>query len=319
VQSLHSELYGARLNEMCLGDSRQLAVTATLKSGETMLSWGVPNGKVSWDSFKVESVRGGTLTPGGIFTLSADPRQTFAAPASVRLSVVGSPSAVHELFIAPRYDCAYEADVSGDRGSSGSSGSDGSNGSDGGPGQTGSSGGSGDDGHNGENGGSGPNVVVAVSLVASEKTPLLKVRVTSSDERLPRAYLIDAVNGSLTVKANGGAGGAGGGGGDGGYGGAGGKNEDGSQAASGSDGMGGNGGNGGNGGPGGRILLLVTPDAQPYLGVLHLENRGGAGGNGGSGGRGMGGYGGNAGRPGANGPPIEVRELPPEEAPQAVW
>jgi hypothetical protein len=86
-------------------------------------------------------------------------------------------------------------------------------------------------------------------------------------------YLIDPQGGSVTVKTEGGDGGSGGRGGRGGRGGSGGIGTPNGQ--NGHDGLSGHDGWKGSPGKGGSITVTYDPQAKPFLGTIHLSNRGG--------------------------------------------
>ena len=339
VRSLKAALHQTSKPELCPGQAWPVVVTAELAGGEQLVTEGAGGGKVSWDSFKIETVKGGHLAEKGVFVLAKDPRETYGSPAMLRLSPLGSPAAAADLSIAARYDCDYSEDLRGAAGSGGRSGRSGEAGPDGRSGDkaqpsggNGRSGTAGGNGSNGDHGAPGPDVEVTVALFPNAERPLLKVRVNAMGHK-PRIHLVDPAGGGLTLKANGGDGGAGGAGGAGGRGGNGGAAAKGGVAGSGGDGSdGGDGGNGGNGGRGGRFVVIASPEVRPYLHALKLENAGGAAGAAGEGGMGGdGGSGSSAGRAGRSGrtgqagvsgrhgPPVEFRELEPAQVAEMVW
>jgi hypothetical protein len=113
-------------------------------------------------------------------------------------------------------------------------------------------------------------VQIRVAL-RSGSHPLLQVDVTVPGGE--EVFLVDPQGGSLTVAADGGSGGSGGRGGRGGRGGSGGIGTP--NGSSGRDGMDGRNGWDGSSGRGGSITVTYDPAAAPYLGAIHLSNRGG--------------------------------------------
>lgn len=320
---------------LCPGQVAALVVRVTLKDGQELVTEGAGGGKVTWDSFELDGV--GLRVEEGVVMMHPDPR-VARKHGRLMLRVVGQPQVSAELDVPARFDCAFVARFDGDSGRNGADGQTGRKGADGAneqsspsvarPGGVGQVGGHGGNGDDGEAGRPGDEVEVAVALVSGEpkEKPLLQVKVRGAHKPNEQLFLVDPTGGSVLISANGGAGGNGGNGGSGGAGGSGGT---GAPPGNGGDGgNGGNGGNGGDGGDGGRVTLTVSPDAQRFMSLIKVENRGGAGGQpghagpGGSGGgafsgaqsgrSGHSGQGGRrAGRAGRDGPPpkVEVRPL----------
>lgn len=232
---------------VCPGEDMSLVVTATLTTGKQLTTQGAARGPVRWSSF-VGQITGGSLGTNGVLSISRDPRDTLGRPVHVSLKVPFQVGA--DLDIPVAYDCAYWSNFNG---ADGTDGGDGPNGNNDSPGATGGNGG---DGHDGE------QVQVVASLVQGASGPLLSVFVQGMSRQ--RLYYVDPVHGgSLVLRADGGDGGVGGSGGFGG--------SDFSYAGD---------GDGGNGGNGGVFIIRVSPDARPYMNVVHFENRGGHGGKG---------------------------------------
>ena len=166
------------------------------------------------------------------------------------------------------------------RGRDGRDGSRGGNGSTGASGFTdarhpkaggrGGRGGDGRDGEDGARGGNGPDVNLWMDLEPGEGR-WLRVRVEAAGKI--RVYSLDPSQASLSVQTQGGVGGRGGRGGAGGSGGRGGSGRP--SGLSGSSGMRGLDGHSGPTGRGGAIRVTVTPEAKPFLGVLHPSSQGG--------------------------------------------
>jgi hypothetical protein len=146
----------------------------------------------------------------------------------------------------------------------------------------------GGDGKTGGPGNHGPDVEVAVTVVATKRFgELAYARVTTNDGRTAvNLFAVDG--GSLEVAASGGAGGRGGFGGAGGNGGR-------SRATGngctdpGNGGRGGRGGDGGDGGDAGSVTVRVDKAYPQLAGQVHVDvsgGRGGPPGDGGPGGRG---------------------------------
>jgi hypothetical protein len=207
------------------GQSTRLIIVAETTDGKELVTVGPGHGKVLFSSFKFTPTLA-QVTKRGYVVMPADPRDTEGKLPHVHIETLGHPNAIADIDIPVRYDVAFVADRSGQKGVAGypgSNGRDGANGSDGStdpknpsPGGDGSDGGDGSNGGDGSDGGSGDNVRVWLTLRPGTH-PMLQARVFS--ETGESLYLIDPQGGSLTVKADGGPGGAGGGPGSGGQGG----------------------------------------------------------------------------------------------------
>jgi hypothetical protein len=232
---------------VCPGEALPLIAIATLTSGEKLATRGAGKRVARWSSF-VGQVTGGSLSAAGVLSVSLDPRDTFGRPVHVSLKVPFQAGA--DLDIPVAYDCAFWSSFNGADGTDGGSGPNGDNDS---PGASGGNGGNGRD---------GDRIQVVASVVPGPSGPLLSVFVQGTSKQ--RLYYVDPVHGgSLVLRADGGDGG------DGGAGGFGGSNF--SYAGD---------GDGGDGGNGGAFIIRVSPDARPYMNVVHFENRGGRGGKG---------------------------------------
>jgi len=261
------------------GEKLALVVEFTQPNGTVLYTEGQGKGKVLWSDL--------TVTPTvvkanqkGILSLAHDPRVSDGKTAHVTITVPSHPDLRADLDIPITYDYNFASNFSGARGSDGMNGMDGMDGTTGSMGSTdpnnpspGGDGGNGTDGSNGQDGGPGgdaPPVQVFVRVRPGAQT-LLQVSVAAAGKR--RLYLIDPQGGALTISADGGPGGSGGRGGRGGRGGSGGiGTPNGNSGSDGSDGL-----NGSDGAPGkgGSITVTYDPQAKPYLGLLHLSNKGG--------------------------------------------
>lgn len=292
----------------CPGVPQPFAVMAVLEDGSELGSVGLGDGRIAWRNYDVR-MEGGTLPEAGVFTLDADARVTWGGAA--RLDVVATTANGIAWWgpIAPRYDCAFAAELGGVLGA------DGANGQRGGDGIAGHPGERGHDGRSGRDGGPGPVLNVRVARIDAPSGPLLQVEVRSLVDDRVAHVAVQPGAGTLRISATGGPGGHGGRGGDGGAGGSG--NET-SRPGSGGDGA--DGGNGGHGGAGGQIVVHVDPAAEALLGAVTFDTSGGSGGVPGSAGRGGTGGGsqgreGFRGESGADGPPARIIV----EAVPALW
>ena len=331
VTGLKPYLYQAPRG-LCPGMAAPLIVEVSLEDGRTLKTEGAGGGKVTWDSFEL-SIAGGAVREDGLVTLHDDPRQTFGRPATLTVKSRFHPNLKPAtLRIPARYDCTYEAHFDGEPGRDGRDGAIGRRGADGKdeissgsyarPGGHGQAGGHGGDGAPGEAGRPGDDVEVFVTVVEHPrlKTPLLQVMARSLTRDHMEWLLVDPQAGRVKITANGGKGGDGGDGGAGGRGGSGGTGAPPGNGGDGGDG--GDGADGGDGGDGGRITVRASPAAQPYLGVLSFENRGGAPGAAGKGGAaGSGGNapsGGRSGRAGQRGQDGARNGRPGRDGPQPL-
>ncbi|HEY6351084.1 MAG TPA: hypothetical protein VI636_16900 [Candidatus Angelobacter sp.] len=262
------------------GEKSPLVVTVTQPDGKVLQTEGKGGGKVLWQDLQVTA----TLVSAnkkGVVSLPRDPRLSDGKIAHVSITVP-SHSDVHsaELDIPVRYNYKYSANFSGSSGSSGMNGSDGLDGTSGSsgsmdpnnpsPGGNGSDGSNGSDGQDGGSGGDAPPVQVRVALRPGSH-PLLQLSVAAMGK--DRFYLLDPQGGSLTVIADGGSGGSGGRGGRGGRGGSGGMGTP--SGSSGRDGSDGHNGSDGPQGRGGSITVTYDPQAEPFLGTIHLSSQNG--------------------------------------------
>ena len=264
------------------GGKATLSVVATATDGRTLASVGTGDGKVLLDSYRFDAsvVK---VNADGVVTLPADPHLSEGLTPHVRITAMGQATPVADLDIPVRYDVAFAGSYRGPDGLDGMSGFDGMAGSMGSMGSfdpdnpsVGGNGGNGTDGTNGSDGGAGgrgPDVHLAIALVAGAH-PLLHVRASASGK--DQDFIVDPDGGSLTVTASGGYGGRGGRGGSGGAGGSGGSGGSGagSPGMPGSDGLG---GQDGPGGPAGTITVAIDPAAAPYLDRFHFKNQTGNG------------------------------------------
>jgi hypothetical protein len=261
------------------GEKSPLLVTVTEPNGKVLQTEGAGHGKVLWQDLTVTATVV-TVNPKGIVSLRHDPRVTEGKLPHVTVTVPSHPGLRADLDIPIRYDYPFVSNFSGTPGSGGVSGMDGTDGTSGSMGSTdpnnpsaGGDGSNGSDGSNGQDGGPGgdaPAVQVRVAL-RSGIHPFLQVAVSAPGHT--RLYLVDPQGGSLTVKADGGPGGPGGRGGRGGRGGSGGiGTPNGSDGRAGSDGRS---GFDGAEGKGGLITVIYDPQAQPYLGLIHLSAQNG--------------------------------------------
>jgi hypothetical protein len=261
------------------GQKSPLVVTFKQPDGKTLQTEGAGHGKVMWQDLQI-SATVVTANKKGVLSLPRDPRISDGKVPHVTITVPSHPDLHADLDIPLRYDEKYNANFSGSSGTSGNNGLDGSAGISGttgsmdpnnpSPGGNGADGGNGSDGQDGSPGGDAPPVQVRVAF-RSGSHPLLQVAVSASGHQ--KFYLIDPQGGSLSVQADGGAGGSGGRGGRGGRGGSGGMG-----TPSGQDGRSGSDGRNGSDGPpgrGGSITVTYDPQAQPFLGLIHLSNSNG--------------------------------------------
>jgi len=238
-------------NSICPGEQVPLVVTATLASGEKLLTEGAGGGNVIWSSFIVET-RGARFAPEGLLTADEDPRKTIAWPVHIAARV-RSQGPVAKLDLPLTYACNYVINFNGNDGGDGQDGADGTD--DAGP----QNGGGGGDGSDGE------PVQVSISLVPGPKPGSSLLSILVRGARKQRLYYIDPAHSSLLLRANGG---------DGGNGGSGGSGWVGKRVEYGASGDGGKGGNGG------MFIVRVSPETAPYMNCVHFENRGGHGGKG---------------------------------------
>lgn len=262
------------------GEKLPLVVVVTQPDGKVLQTEGAGHGKVMWKDLTVVATVA-TANQKGIVTLPRDPRISDGKLAHVTITVPSHPDIRAELDIPVRYNYKFISNFSGSSGVSGMNGSDGMDGASGSMGSidpnnpsAGGNGGNGTDGSNGQDGGPGgdaPPVQVRLAL-RSGSHPLLQVGVLAAGHQ--KLYLVDPQGGSLTVKADGGPGGSGGKGGRGGRGGSGGMGTP--NGSSGNNGLDGRNGFDGSPGRGGSITVTYDPEAKPFLGTIHLSNRGGA-------------------------------------------
>jgi hypothetical protein len=209
-----------------------------------------------------------TANKKGVVSLPRDPRVSDGKMPHVTITVPSHPDIRAELDIPVRYDYNFTSNFSGSNSTSGSTGSiDPNNPSPGGNGSDGTNGSNGQDGGRGKD---APPVQIRVAL-RSGSHPLLQMDVVAPGRE--EVFLVDPHGGSLTVEADGGSGGSGGKGGRGGRGGSGGTGTP--SGSRGRDGMDGRNGWDGSSGSGGSIAVTYDPAVAPYLGVIHLSNRGG--------------------------------------------
>jgi len=247
--------------------------------GKVLQTEGAGHGKVLWSDLKV-TASVVTANKKGVVALPHDPRVSDGKMPHVTITVPSHPDIRAELDIPVRYDYNFISNFSPSSGTSGFNGTDGLDGTSGSIGSIDpnnpSPGGNGSDGTNGSNGQDGgrgenaPPVQIRVAL-RSGSHPLLQMDVVAAGRE--EVFLIDPHGGSLTVEADGGSGGSGGKGGRGGRGGSGGSGTP--SGSSGKDGMDGRNGWDGSSGSGGSITVTYDPAVAPYLGVIHLSNRGG--------------------------------------------
>ncbi|MGA7907537.1 MAG: hypothetical protein WCA16_09050 [Candidatus Sulfotelmatobacter sp.] len=261
------------------GEKSPLVVVVTQPDGKVLQTEGAGHGKVLWKDLQV-TASVVTANQKGVVSLPRDPRISEGKVGHVTVTVPSHPDLRADVDVPLRYDYAFVANFSGKSGTDGMNGSDGLDGTSGSTGSTdpnnpsaGGDGSSGGDGSNGEDGGPGgdaPPVQVRVTL-RSGNHALLQVAVAAAGHQ--KLYLVDPQGGSLTVKADGGPGGAGGKGGRGGRGGSGGMGTP--SGNSGRDGSDGRNGFDGSPGKGGSITVTYDPQVKPFLGTIHLSNRGG--------------------------------------------
>lgn len=292
----------------CPGVPEPLAVIAVLDDGAELPTVGHGGGRIAWRNYDVR-LDGGDIPEPGVIALAADARVTWGGPARLDVVATTADGLAWTGTVAPRYDCAFVADLGGQ------AGADGPNGQRGRDGTAGQAGERGYDGRPGRDGASGPVLDVRVAKVDGPGGPLLQVAVRSLVDGRQAYVAVDPSHGTARISARGGAGGHGGRGGDGGAGGGG--NE---ASRPGIGGDGGDGGNGGRGGDGGQIVVHVDPLAEPILSALAFDTAGGSGGVAGNPGRGGTG-GGSEGREGFRGedgaPGAEPRVVVEPVAP--VW
>jgi hypothetical protein len=261
------------------GQKASLVAVITDANGKVLQTEGAGQGKVLWSDLKV-TASVVTAKKKGVVSLARDPRVSDGKVPHVTITVPGHPDIRAELNIPVRYDYPFTANFSGSSGPSGFNGADGLNGTSGASGSLdlnnpspGGNGSNGSDGSNGQDGGSGgdaPPVQIRVAL-RSGSHPLLQVDVLATGRE--EVFLVDPRGGSLTVAADGGSGGSGGRGGRGGRGGSGGIGTP--SGSNGRDGTDGRKGWDGSSGRGGSITVTYDPAVAPYLGAIHLSNRGG--------------------------------------------
>ena len=262
------------------GEKQALAVAMNAANGKVFSTKAnTGDGRISWNDLNVAATVVNAGKKGKV-SLPADPRVSDGKLPHIAITAPSHPDLRADLDLPIRYDRKFNASFSGP---SGPSGSDGMNGSDGisgsmgsldpnnpSPGGNGSDGTNGSPGSNGWPGGDGPSVQVRVAL-RSGSHPLLQV--SASAQGRMTFFLIDPQGGSLTVASNGGPGGSGGHGGRGGRGGSGGIGTP--SGMNGSDGLNGPDGMDGPSGRGGKITVIYDPEAQPFLGAIHLSDTGG--------------------------------------------
>lgn len=261
------------------GEKSPLVVVVTQPDGKVLQTEGAGHGKVLWKDLQV-TASVVTANQKGVVSLPRDPRISEGKVGHVTVTVPSHPDLRADLDVPLRYDYAFVANFSGKSGTDGMNGSDGLDGTSGSTGSTdpnnpsaggdGSNGGDGSQGEDGGPGGDAPPVQVQVTL-RSGSHALLQVAVAAAGHQ--KLYLVDPQGGSLTVKADGGPGGAGGKGGRGGRGGSGGMGTP--SGNSGRDGSDGRNGFDGSPGKGGSITVTYDPQVKPFLGTIHLSNRGG--------------------------------------------
>ena len=261
------------------GQKSSLVAVITAADGKVLQTEGAGLGKVLWSDLKVTA---SVVTPNkkGVVSLPRNPRVSDGKMPHVTITVPSHPDIRAELDIPVRYDYNFISNFSGSNGTSGFNGTDGLDGTSGSIGSIDpnnpSPGGNGSDGTNGSNGQDGgrgedaPPVQIRVAL-RSGSHPLLQIDVVAPGRE--EVFLVDPHGGSLTVEADGGSGGSGGKGGRGGRGGSGGTGTP--SGSRGRDGMDGRPGWDGSSGSGGSITVTYDPAVAPYLGVIHLSNRGG--------------------------------------------
>ena len=259
------------------GGKATLSVVATATDGRVLATAGAGGGKVLLDSYHFDAsvVK---VNADGVVTLPADPHLSEGQTPHVRITAMGQTAPVADLDIPVRYDVAFAGSYRGSDGSDGMSGFDGTDGMAGSMGSfdpdnpssggNGGNGGDGTDGSDGGAGGRGPDVHVAIALVAGAH-PLLHVRASASGK--DQDFIVDPDGGSLTITASGGYGGQGGRGGQGGSGGTGGSGGSGS-GSPGTPGSDGRNGQDGPGGPAGTITVAIDPAAAPFLDRFQFKN-----------------------------------------------
>lgn len=182
----------------------------------------------------------------------------------------------------------------------------------------------GNSGNPGEHGGSGKNVLIYTDIVYRDDASFLLVKLIVGNQT--KTVYINMDGGKIGIDCKGGRGGNGGDGGRGGDG-----ADETEKREAGCGGNGGAGGSGGNGGNGGTVIVYTTQAAQPYLGLIQIDNSGGEAGRGGDGGKkgrggskekttflellfgtnnGYSGSDGYSGNKGVDGPPMQIFILP---------
>ena len=264
------------------GGKATLSVVATATDGRVLATAGAGGGKVLLDSYHFDASVVKVNTD-GVVTLPADPHLSEGLVPHVRITAKGQAAPVADLDIPVRYDVAFAGIYRGRGGSDGMNGFDGMSGSDGSSGSfdpdnpsaggNGSDGTDGSDGGDGGAGGRGPDVHVAIALVAGDH-PLLRVRASESGKN--HDFIVDPDGGSLAITASGGPGGQGGRGGQGGAGGSGGSGGSGT-GSPGMSGRDGRNGDDGPGGPAGTLTVAIDPAAAPYVDRFLFKNLDGDG------------------------------------------
>jgi hypothetical protein len=248
----------------------------TEPNGKVWQTEGAGNGKIMWSELNVTATVV-KANRNGVISLPKDPRVSDGKLPHVTVTAPSHPDLRAEIDIPIRYDRRYALDFSGTQGSSGLNGADGINGIDGSsgsidlnnpsPGGNGSDGTAGMDGGDGHPGGDGLPVQIRVALQAGRQH-LLQLGVSAAGRQT--FFLVDALSGSLTVKADGGVGGTGGTGGRGGRGGSGGIGWPIGQ--SGNNGSNGRDGSNGPAGRGGLITVTYDSQAKPFLTAIKLSS-----------------------------------------------
>ena len=261
------------------GQKLPLVVQFTQPDGKVLFTEGKGGGKVLWSDLVVTPAVV-TADQSGHVTLPRDPRLSDGKVAHVTITAPSHPDLRADLDIPITYDYKFSVNFSGGPGSSGMNGTDGIDGVGGtmgsmdpnnpSPGGNGTNGTDGGNGWDGGNGGDAPPVKIRVARRAGAH-PLLQLSVSAAGKE--RFYLVDPQGGVLTVRADGGPGGDGGRGGRGGRGGAGGIGTP--NGSDGTDGASGRNGSDGSPGKGGSITVTYDPQAKPFLGAIHLSNKGG--------------------------------------------
>jgi len=263
------------------GQKSPLVVTMTQPDGKALRTEGKGGGKVMWKDLQVTSTVVEVDKKGEV-SVGRDPRISDGKVGHITVTVPSHADLRADLDVPFRYNVIFVSNFSGRPGLSGFNGTDGISGVNGSMGSIdpnnpspGGDGTNGSDGSNGQDGGPGgdaPPVQVFVTLGSwSSMHPLLEVSVSAPGEE--RLYLVDPQGGSLSVRADGGPGGSGGRGGRGGKGGMGGTGTP--NGRNGNDGQDGRNGWDGSQGRGGSITVTYDPQAEPYIGVIHLSSRNG--------------------------------------------